>query len=69
MKLKPYEHWFSKKGFVFEDPEEDYSPQDDPTGLWNFKNKKVVKQIYGRDEKGKYDLFIYEDGSQDKVYL
>lgn len=66
MKLKPYEHWFSKKGFVFEDPEEDYSPQDDPTGLWNFKNKKVIR---GQDKKGKYILLIYEDGNLEKKYI
>lgn len=67
MKLKSYEHWFSKK------PNDniDYrSLVEDAfkTGTSN-RNKRVVKQIYGRDEKGKYDLFIYEDGSQDKVYL
>ena len=67
MKLKPYEHWFSKKA----NDNVDYRSLVEgafKTGTPN-RNKKVIKQIYGRDEKGKYDLFIYEDGSQDKVYL
>ena len=67
MKLRPYEHWFSKKAsdnIDYRSLVEDAFKIGTPN-----KNKKVVRQIYGRDEKGKYDLFIYEDGSQDKVYL
>lgn len=67
MKLRPYEHWFSKKSndnIDYRSLVEDAFKTGTPD-----KNKKVIKQIYGRDEKGKYDLFIYEDGSQDKVYL
>jgi hypothetical protein len=67
MKLKPYEHWFSNKP----NSEIDYRSLVEnafKVGTPD-KNKKVIKQIYGRDEKGRYDLFIYEDGSQNKVYL
>jgi hypothetical protein len=67
MKLKSYEHWFSKKAndnIDYRSLVEDASKIGTPN-----RNKRVIKQIYGRDEKGKYDLFIYEDGSQDKVYL
>ena len=51
MKLKSYEHWFSKKSndnidyrSLVEDAFKTGSPD---------RNKKVIKQIYGRDEKGK----------------
>ena len=67
MKLKSYEHWFSKKSndnIDYRSLVEDAFKTGTPD-----RNKRVIKQIYGRDEKGKYDLFIYEDGSQDKVYL
>ena len=66
MKLKPYEHWFSRKTndidcrSLVEDAFKTGTPD---------RKKKVVKQIYGQDKKGRYDLFIYEDGSQSKIYL
>ena len=67
MKLKLYEHWFSKKA---NNEIDYYSLVSDAfkTGTPD-KKKKIVQQIYGRDKKGRYDLFIYEDGSQSKIYL
>jgi len=66
MEIRPYEHWFSKAN-----DEIDYHSLVSNAfkiGMPD-KKKKVVKQIYGRDKKGRYDLFIYEDGSQSKIYL